>query len=139
MDYLLTPKNALFQHTAARRRLVSGKAFAIGFNRFQHTAARRRLAQDREKQHIRDIVSTHSRPKAAGESNGEENGSGEVSTHSRPKAAGYHYSENADTYLVSTHSRPKAAGKAGFEQLKSWLFQHTAARRRLVLYMAICA
>ena len=151
----------MFQHTAARRRLGLPNQTEQKNDRFntqppeggwaqhtpptkwawtfQHTAARRRLAQDREKQHIRDIVSTHSRPKAAGESNGEENGSGEVSTHSRPKAAGYHYSENADTYLVSTHSRPKAAGKAGFEQLKSWLFQHTAARRRLVLYMAICA
>ena len=35
-------------------------------------------------------VSTHSRPKAAGNADGNGDGSGGVSTHSRPKAAGSH-------------------------------------------------
>ena len=61
-----------------------------------------------------------------------------VSTHSRPKAAG------ADNLVfkvfinfVSTHSRPKAAG--GRFSLLSYffyLFQHTAARRRLGFFCA---
>ena len=36
---------------------------------------------------------------------------------------------------VSTHSRPKAAGREPLEQKATlWLFQHTAARRRLVCH-----
>ena len=34
---------------------------------------------------------------------------------------------------VSTHSRPKAAGKRFVEEYLIDMFQHTAARRRLVL------
>ena len=78
----------LFQHTAARRRLVlrllhirrrhcfntqppeggwgirSSRSFAVRV--FQHTAARRRLAPRTKKMTDSEIVSTHSRPKAAG-------------------------------------------------------------------------
>ena len=78
---------------------------------FQHTAARRRLGDTGWR--TLQIVS--------------------VSTHSRPKAAGDPSPCSCCTLLVSTHSRPKAAG---FEcpvcQHKN-KFQHTAARRRLVL------
>ena len=79
--------HVLFQHTAARRRL--GLIFTIvgGRGKFQHTAARRRLAKNPQTitNHMRFntqppeggwkslkariiqlIVSTHSRPKAAG-------------------------------------------------------------------------
>ena len=79
------------------------------FVKFQHTAARRRLAQLRLLHGVLWVVSTHSRPKAAG--------------HPTP--------EYLTTLTVSTHSRPKAAGP--FETLlkKFVLFQHTAARRRL--------
>ena len=78
-----------FQHTAARRRLAALMAFFSASSRFQHTAARRRLVFQVAKfdcvlafQHtaarrrlgIEDIpestgwfVSTHSRPKAAGQ------------------------------------------------------------------------
>ena len=39
--------------------------------------------------------------------------------------------------VVSTHSRPKAAGSIGVVSEKSLLlFQHTAARRRLVVHTA---
>ena len=56
----------LFQHTAARRRL--GRQFdrLAGFNTFQHTAARRRLAFYLSSNRVFEQVSTHSRPKAAG-------------------------------------------------------------------------
>ena len=78
----------VFQHTAARRRLVKyqriGKILA-GFNTqppeggwvvyggstfadeaFQHTAARRRLVRVKREGYPPYSVSTHSRPKAAG-------------------------------------------------------------------------
>ena len=76
---------------------------------FQHTAARRRLGFKLNHVAI-----------AAG-----------VSTHSRPKAAGNQPRRHADQYRVSTHSRPKAAARLSFWRRANLLFQHTAARRRL--------
>ena len=57
--------SAVFQHTAARRRLEGGTFFAVGVVK----------------------VSTHSRPKAAGKQLGIVVQMVHVSTHSRPKAA----------------------------------------------------
>ena len=76
---------------------------------FQHTAARRRLAIRMNKVEARAEVSTHSRPKAAGQA--------EVA--------------KAERQAVSTHSRPKAAGVARLVNSLQAGFQHTAARRRL--------
>ena len=56
----------MFQHTAARRRLVSLSLSFIIIEWFQHTAARRRLAKHLVFAHGLFLVSTHSRPKAAG-------------------------------------------------------------------------
>ena len=83
---------------------------------------------------VGEIVSTHSHPKAAGDSKKIYWASTVVSTHSRPKAAGKTKSSGwpswksfntqppeggwfKDTHLrfdsdVSTHSRPKAAGES---------------------------
>ena len=81
-----------------------------------------------------------------------------VSTHSRPKAAGKSVEDLARVYEVSTHSRPKAAGllclcrsraamcfntqppEGGWTNqvvliLAVNTFQHTAARRRLGRYI----
>ncbi|EFC87145.1 hypothetical protein NEIMUCOT_06407, partial [Neisseria mucosa ATCC 25996] len=55
-----------------------------------------------------------------------------VSTHSRPKAAGRMLNNQQTNHAVSTHSRPKAAGKHGYCDRYQVQFQHTAARRRLV-------
>ena len=55
-----------FQHTAARRRLVSLVQVRLPQTRFQHTAARRRLAHPPTSSSHTYNVSTHSRPKAAG-------------------------------------------------------------------------
>ena len=100
------------------------------------------------------MVSTHSRPKAAGFGNLGHTDSARVSTHSRPKAAGGFFMGGRMNDLVSTHSRPKAAGKyhlkisawwfcfntqppeggwapARFDRRRLGGFQHTAARRRL--------
>ena len=80
------------------------------------------------------VVSTHSRPKAAGSLYGdlcvadfmfqhtaarrrlaiqkaEQAQRQAVSTHSRPKAAGQYVTDGKGRLIVSTHSRPKAAGK----------------------------
>ena len=55
-----------------------------------------------------------------------------VSTHSRPKAAGIYDNVRQVKQMVSTHSRPKAAGNADlFGNVLNKSFQHTAARRRL--------
>ena len=102
------------------------------------------------------VVSTHSRPKAAGFAVLSLLGFHEVSTHSRPKAAGPSFLLRHSTISVSTHSRPKAAGIIGNQWITGeqgfntqppeggWVaysrslsrrglwFQHTAARRRLV-------
>ena len=57
----------MFQHTAARRRLVlvTAKSVTKSFL-FQHTAARRRLGATSQYPISSFFVSTHSRPKAAG-------------------------------------------------------------------------
>ena len=104
------PGNVGFQHTAARRRLATcthAPSPRSGFN-----------TQPPEGgwgiNYCRDclrVVSTHSRPKAAGLADAAMHTFMPVSTHSRPKAAGF----NSRRYpvkqgLVSTHSRPKAAG-----------------------------
>ena len=104
-------KSAMFQHTAARRRLdiiptgavlivdVSTHSrpkaagviiqFRAGHSfKFQHTAARRRLVLDAVGHGFSCVVSTHSRPKAAGTPYLETAAELTVSTHSRPKAAG---------------------------------------------------
>ena len=55
-----------FQHTAARRRLAfSNRSFSVSVL-FQHTAARRRLGIEQGSCKGDRLVSTHSRPKAAG-------------------------------------------------------------------------
>ena len=59
--------SGLFQHTAARRRLGwQGTAKNCPKVQFQHTAARRRLAIRCIRLERPFLVSTHSRPKAAG-------------------------------------------------------------------------
>ena len=80
---------------------------------FQHTAARRRLVENSHKNITYALVSTHSRPKAAG-----------IPPARKPTFP-----------KVSTHSRPKAAGAAGGQLGIPIEFQHTAARRRLGLHL----
>ena len=77
--------------------------------KFQHTAARRRLVEERFRRFDGVVVSTHS----------------------RPKAAGAKIQQLEVAVKVSTHSRPKAAGSTFSWFRCSTSFQHTAARRRL--------
>ena len=86
-----------FQHTAARRRLVEHLQEPADLSPFQHTAARRRLDRAWEFKIFQLVVSTHSRPKAAGEMLAARKAAKKVSTHSRPKAAGVCLLVQADT------------------------------------------
>ena len=90
----------LFQHTAARRRLLDN--FIKSFRTLEvSTHSRPKAAAffiKRKRNFV--VVSTHSRPKAAALY---------VSTHSRPKAAAFVSSIQKTRSSVSTHSRPKAA------------------------------
>ena len=100
---------------------------------FQHTAARRRLVSITDGSLNVPFVSTHSRPKAAGKTacllipvcrcfntQPPEGGWGSGAGWARNRTC------------VSTHSRPKAAGLSVQTQKPAFAFQHTAARRRLV-------
>ena len=55
-----------------------------------------------------------------------------VSTHSRAEAAAKRLKTKADPILVSTHSRAEAAADQMAGLVLERLFQHTAARRRLL-------
>ena len=84
---------------------------------FQHTAARRRLLQEKVEKGEITIVSTHSPPKAAatyGYLACKEKG---LSTHSRPKAAATYGDLAFKVKGVSTHSRPKAAAPCQYKFL----------------------
>ena len=108
------------------------------FQTFQHTAARRRLEVFINFMMFSFMVSTHSRPKAAGGYGVGIHPNNKVSTHSRPKAAGCSLSKSRSCFFcfntqppeggwvipvernhsrhVSTHSRPKAAGTVFIEK-----------------------
>ena len=131
-DYILI-YNQTFQHTAARRRL-DGYLIPNIEQALVSTHSRPKAAGDFVHLNIRIcMVSTHSRPKAAGLSAESCHTHWTVSTHSRPKAAGHTARTYMPRFCVSTHSRPKAAGKTASVSILLIMFQHTAARRRLVL------
>ena len=100
-------------------------------------------------------VSTHSRAEAAANSSEPTLRADMVSTHSRAEAAACYWRKRRSYYRVSTHSRAEAAAicsssksadsscfntqprgggciDEAFAPLKKALFQHTAARRRLL-------
>ena len=98
-----------FQHTAARRRLDLISPEHPSSSSFQHTAARRRLGRPHHL--IQRAASFNTQPPEGGwESLFNKCRLTLVSTHSRPKAAGGASVVIVENYHVSTHSRPKAAG-----------------------------
>ena len=125
----------VFQHTAARRRLLYSCRSIKPIMMFQHTAARRRLPNsERLKKRVGVFQHTAARrrlPCALPASIGlqrfntqpPEGGCelrsifarrlGWVSTHSRPKAAARPVKHAIAIFHVSTHSRPKAAACFG--------------------------
>ena len=109
-----------------------GWLIALLANWFQHTAARRRLVHALFPVNEFNRVSTHSRPKAAGQYAFPKVSFFLVSTHSRPKAAGAVAPLNKqDSNCFNT--QPPEGGWVGMALLSVYvvMFQHTAARRRL--------
>ena len=120
---------------------------------FQHTAARRRLEVDGKGITRHRLVSTHSRPKAAGTAverefhryrrfNTQPPEGGWITVmcckkvktcfNTQPPEGGWNDANfTGITAAVSTHSRPKAAGMMQILPVSPQQFQHTAARRRL--------
>ena len=80
----------MFQHTAARGRLILFTFILQLVGGFQHTAARGRLIVPPKAAALRFSVSTHSRPRAADGRWLGINDFANVSTHSRPRAAEAH-------------------------------------------------
>ena len=109
MTALRLSKLLRFQHTAARRRLRGTSSAWIHVSLFQHTAARRRLADNQS-----NAASNHG-------------------FNTQPPEGGWQLLlYTAVRTIVSTHSRPKAAEPYCVDTIIRALFQHTAARRRLV-------
>ena len=100
----------VFQHTAARRRLAKTEPTPTEeTNLFQHTAARRRLENTAAEKLANKLVSTHSRPKAAGPIAEAMRASAKVSTHSRPKAAGF-LSNESQPFKIGFNTQPPEGG-----------------------------
>ena len=99
---------------------------------FQHTAARRRLGEEKLIEATRIIVSTHSRPKAAGSGQRHHNPP-PIRFNTQPPEGGWlclKMTKNTKIMFQHTAARRRLAPERGL----SWqhnLFQHTAARRRL--------
>ena len=91
------------------------------FKMFQHTAARRRL--DRPDNPCCTLCSFNTQPPEGGWWSMQPRQNWvhyAVSTHSRPKAAGQHFANFSRQPDVSTHSRPKAAGLAHTASRYEW-------------------
>ena len=111
---------------------LNGQVDFVQTNGFQHTAARRRLVNILMLPLLLFVVSTHSRPKAAGSKNDSANATNIVSTHSRPKAAGHLLMLNFTVFQVFQHTAARRRlALILIPIILVMLFQHTAARRRL--------
>ena len=122
----------LFQHTAARRRLV--------VKIFSHVTTGSFNTQPPEGGCLRqcscyylDKVSTHSRPKAAVRKKAQKDYRGRFNTQP-PEGGCCGFCRLRFIGVVSTHSRPKAADFAAAMMIFKTVVQHTAARRRLTAF-----
>ena len=123
----------MFQHTAARRRL-QGWEYCVSFLIYSfNTQPRGGGCRLINLLYNLSTVSTHSRAEAAAlvELNLIQNAF--VSTHSRAEAAAGRTHPDRDLAKVSTHSRAEAAAYLKKYNIFFLLFQHTAARRRLLI------
>ena len=100
---------------------------------FQLTAARRRLAEDVLNTTIDQLVSTHSRPKAAGPSTCT-TGTWYVRFNSQPPEGGWVQSVRQAQWRQGFNSQPPEGGwsERVYHGAEHRQFQLTAARRRLV-------
>ena len=147
--------HVLFQHTAARRRLGRRKFTPKLKRRFQHTAARRRLGFGRpfgsswdscfntqppeggwlplSKKSLSVTVFQHTAARRRLALVADKIAANFMSFNTQPPEGGWTIFTTAMfRNHVSTHSRPKAAGYFLGSRPRYAVFQHTAARRRLV-------
>ena len=124
----------MFQHTAARRRLDRSQSTSKQTIQFQHTAARRRLevviGGDAAKHAFQHTAARRRlvRPEVTG-------GTGSiVSTHSRPKAAGFPFGFKLPARLSFNTQPPEGGWEVEQVEQQAEAVQHTAARRRLVSF-----
>ena len=122
----------MFQHTAARRRLHEFFEFFDVIKWFQHTAARRRLQPASQSRAIYLRVSTHSRPKAAAEPV-EPVAEGATSFNTQPPEGGCICNTRVPSSLKCFNTQPPEGGclPKAHQYMLNYMFQHTAARRRL--------
>ena len=122
----------MFQHTAARRRLASTFSVLMTLIKFQHTAARRRLVMMIYQKAVYVRVSTHSRPKAAGQ--GFFGYAVQIFCfNTQPPEGGWLLTSPNCFPFSCFNTQPPEGGWLGAGQtpLSGRKFQHTAARRRL--------
>ena len=99
-------------HSRPKAAGIMNERSALKSTLFQHTAARRRLVLWAYLQCAYQCVSTHSRPKAAGPRCRSQL-SADKCFNTQPPEGGWTNPDNwVPRYLVSTHSRPKAAGQS---------------------------
>ena len=124
----------MFQHTAARRRLAPTQATACTTTRFQHTAARRRLVKKINMPACNAPFQHTAARRRLGQADRAGRDRLDVSTHSRPKAAGGYSPAWSAKSSRSFNTQPPEGGwlRAPAASNRYCLFQHTAARRRLV-------
>ena len=123
-----------FQHTAARRRLVVVTRCRGRLYVFQHTAARRRLVGYSLLSGLGSSVSTHSRPKAAGNVK-PLNKLRSFCFNTQPPEGGWDLHRRAHIGITVPFQHTAARRRLGrqFDRFAGFdTFQHTAARRRLV-------
>ena len=122
----------MFQHTAARRRLDNARPRTKQPLCFNTQPPEGGWEWEKLDKHKLEMVSTHSRPKAAGSEiqtaffNG-----AEVSTHSRPKAAGFQFITFDGAFAFQHTAARRRLVYHVLLSASAYLFQHTAARRRL--------
>ena len=99
---------------------------------FQHTAARRRLAIGQIRVDYINNVSTHSRPKAAGQG-GTSGSGGQGGFNTQPPEGGWAIFSFKAFNNFRFNTQPPEGGWGSLTQLTLFKnpFQHTAARRRL--------
>ena len=122
-----------FQHTAARRRLGGRSIRWRLYRRFQHTAARRRLEKKFSSLEMIKMVSTHSRPKAAGYGLPRTRITVFKFQHTAARRR-LEITSAGKIRRYSFNTQPPEGGWANTPKFAifSKMFQHTAARRRLV-------
>ena len=123
--------SAWFQHTAARRRLGRRMVARACRAEFQHTAARRRLVAIWQQPDRQGCFNTQPPEGGWVAGHGGRCYVAVVSTHSRPKAAGPQQRQQPNSTKFQHTAARRRLGCPPPMPPNGCLFQHTAARRRL--------